>query len=57
MSGNVSGKMTLEEISDYAPDAGYEPPAPGWKSIEAFRPYLPGAAAGAGADEAEVAEK
>ena len=34
-------RMTLEEISVYAPAAGHEPPTPAWKEMEAFRDYLP----------------
>jgi uncharacterized protein len=34
-------RMTLVEHSEYAPKAGYTPPAPAWKSLEAFRDVLP----------------
>jgi len=34
-------RMSLEEISTYAPAAGHEPPVPAWKEMEAFRDYLP----------------
>jgi uncharacterized protein len=34
-------RMSLEEISAYAPAAGHEPPVPAWKEMEAFRDYLP----------------
>ena len=32
-----------EEISPYAPRAGYEPPVPGWKKMEEFSDVLPDA--------------
>jgi predicted pyridoxine 5'-phosphate oxidase superfamily flavin-nucleotide-binding protein len=35
-------RMTLEEISAYAPAADYRPPVPAWKEMEVFRDYLPG---------------
>jgi len=34
-------RMSLEEISAYAPAAGHEPPVPAWKEMDAFRDYLP----------------
>jgi uncharacterized protein len=34
-------RMPLEAISAYAPSAGYEPPTPAWKQMDAFRDYLP----------------
>jgi predicted pyridoxine 5'-phosphate oxidase superfamily flavin-nucleotide-binding protein len=34
-------RMKFEEISDYAPAPAHVPPVPGWKQMDAFRPYLP----------------
>jgi predicted pyridoxine 5'-phosphate oxidase superfamily flavin-nucleotide-binding protein len=34
--------MRLEEYSVYAPQAGHEPPAPGWKKMPVFSEVLPG---------------
>jgi len=34
-------RMTLEEMSVYAPATGHEPPVPAWKEMDAFRDYLP----------------
>jgi hypothetical protein len=34
-------RMTLEEISVYAPAPSHEPPVPAWKQMEVFRDYLP----------------
>jgi hypothetical protein len=34
-------RMSLEEISVYAPEPGHEPPVPAWKEMEAFRDFLP----------------
>jgi predicted pyridoxine 5'-phosphate oxidase superfamily flavin-nucleotide-binding protein len=34
-------RMTLEELSVYAPAPGHEPPIPAWKQMDAFRDYLP----------------
>jgi predicted pyridoxine 5'-phosphate oxidase superfamily flavin-nucleotide-binding protein len=34
-------RMTLEEISEYAPGHGIAPPVPAWKQMDAFRDYLP----------------
>jgi hypothetical protein len=34
-------RMTLEEISAYAPAPAHEPPVPEWKKMDAFRDYLP----------------
>jgi predicted pyridoxine 5'-phosphate oxidase superfamily flavin-nucleotide-binding protein len=34
-------RMQLVEHSAYAPRAGYTPPAPAWKSFDAFRDELP----------------
>ena len=35
-------RMSLQEVSAYAPAAGHEPPVPAWKQMDAFRDYLPG---------------
>jgi predicted pyridoxine 5'-phosphate oxidase superfamily flavin-nucleotide-binding protein len=34
-------KMQMTELSVYAPRSNYEPPAPAWKQMEAFRDHLP----------------
>ncbi len=34
-------KMQMMELSVYAPRSNYEPPAPAWKQMEAFRDHLP----------------
>ena len=34
-------RMSLEELSAYAPAPGHDPPVPAWKEMEAFRDYLP----------------
>lgn len=34
-------KMQMSELSVYAPRSNYEPPAPAWKQMEAFRDHLP----------------
>ena len=34
-------RMTLEEVSVYAPAPAHEPPVPEWKKMDAFRDYLP----------------
>lgn len=36
-------RMVLDQISEYTPAAGVEPPVPAWKQMDAFRDYLPGA--------------
>jgi len=33
--------MHLEDLSEYAPAPGVEPPEPAWKQMDAFRDYLP----------------
>jgi predicted pyridoxine 5'-phosphate oxidase superfamily flavin-nucleotide-binding protein len=35
-------RMTIKELSVFAPAPGHEPPEPAWKAMEAFRDYLPG---------------
>lgn len=39
-------RMSLVELSPYAPAAGHEPPAPEWKEMDVFRDVLPGTAEG-----------
>lgn len=39
-------KMTIEELSVFAPGDGHEPPLPDWKERPDFKPYLPGNAGG-----------
>ena len=34
-------RMSLEDLSVYAPAPGHEPPVPAWKQMDAFRDYLP----------------
>jgi len=34
-------RMSVEEISEFAPGPGIEPPEPAWKQMDAFRDYLP----------------
>jgi len=34
-------RMSLESISEYAPEPGREPPVPAWKQMDAFKDYLP----------------
>jgi predicted pyridoxine 5'-phosphate oxidase superfamily flavin-nucleotide-binding protein len=34
-------RMTLQEVSAYAPAPGHVPPVPAWKQMDAFRDYLP----------------
>jgi hypothetical protein len=34
-------RLSLGEISAYAPALGHEPPVPAWKQMDAFRDYLP----------------
>jgi uncharacterized protein len=34
-------RMPLEQLSEYAPASGHEPPVPAWKQLDAFRDYLP----------------
>ena len=34
-------EVTINAISKFAPDAGYEPPQPEWKSYPGLQPYLP----------------
>ena len=34
-------RMTLAEVSVYAPAPAHEPPVPEWKKMDAFRDYLP----------------
>jgi predicted pyridoxine 5'-phosphate oxidase superfamily flavin-nucleotide-binding protein len=34
-------RLSLAEISAYAPAPGHEPPIPSWKQMDAFRDYLP----------------
>jgi hypothetical protein len=36
-------RMAVQQLSEYAPSPGYEPPVPAWKQMDAFRDYLPGA--------------
>jgi uncharacterized protein len=50
-------RMTLEEISVYAPTPGHEPPVPGWKQMEAFRDYLPRRNDGQSGDESGPHQK
>jgi predicted pyridoxine 5'-phosphate oxidase superfamily flavin-nucleotide-binding protein len=38
-------RMTVEEISVFAPGDDHVPPAPDWKQRPEFKPYLPGASA------------
>ncbi len=35
-------RLSLGEISAYAPAPGHEPPEPAWKQMDVFRDYLPG---------------
>lgn len=35
-------RMSIEELSVYAPRAEHEPPVPEWKQMDLFAPYLPG---------------
>ena len=46
-------KLKFEELSVYSPDAGYTPPVPAWKEMDALRSYLP---AGKGAPDESTAE-
>jgi hypothetical protein len=39
-------RMTMEELSTFAPGDGHVPPAPEWKSMPQFEPYLPRRAPG-----------
>lgn len=34
-------RMSIEEMSPYAPAPGHVPPIPAWKQMDAFRDYLP----------------
>ena len=34
-------RMTVEELSVYAPAPGHEPPVPEWKKMDVFKDYLP----------------
>ena len=34
-------RMTIEELSVYAPAPDHEPPVPDWKKMDVFRDYLP----------------
>jgi predicted pyridoxine 5'-phosphate oxidase superfamily flavin-nucleotide-binding protein len=36
-------RVAAEQVSEYAPAPGYEPPVPAWKQMDVFRDYLPGA--------------
>jgi predicted pyridoxine 5'-phosphate oxidase superfamily flavin-nucleotide-binding protein len=35
-------RMTIDQLSKYAPAPGHVPPEPEWKAMEVFRDYLPG---------------
>lgn len=52
--GRYIHKISSEEISEYVPRPGHEPPVPDWKKIPELAEVLPGKAASPGHAEADL---